>query len=145
MNNTLVISATLENLETLMAHGRDAAAACGMDAKAIAQVELALEEVLVNVINYAYAQAKDQAQNHTSDNIELDCSWDDNNSLTITVADQGPAFNPLDRPDPDTTLSVDDRGIGGLGIFLTKQMMDDVSYERSQGKNILTLVKHRTG
>ncbi|MCP4452100.1 MAG: ATP-binding protein, partial [Planctomycetes bacterium] len=61
-----------------------------------------------------------------------------------TVADQGPAFDPLDRPDPDTTLSVDDRAIGGLGIFLTKQMMDDVSYERRQGKNVLTLVKHCT-
>ncbi len=142
MDNTLVISATLENLEALMAHGRDAAAACGMDTKAIAQVELALEEVLVNVINYAYAS--DQGSNKASDTIELDCACD-NNALTITVADQGPAFDPLDRPDPDTTLSVDDRGIGGLGIFLTKQMMDDVSYERSQDKNVLTLVKHCTG
>ncbi len=138
MDNTLVISATLENLEALMTHGRDAAAACGMDTKAIAQVELALEEVLVNVISYAYAPD----QKHPSDNIELDCNWDNNKTLTITVADQGPAFDPLDRPDPDTTLSVEERGIGGLGIFLTKQMMDSVSYERSQGKNILTLVKH---
>ncbi len=140
MNNTLVISATLENLEALMAHGRDAATACGMDTKTIARVELALEEVLVNVINYAYAPDQD----HISENIELDCSWDNNKSLTITVTDQGPAFDPLNRPDPDTTLSVDDRAIGGLGIFLTKEMMDDVSYERSRGKNILTLVKHST-
>ncbi len=139
MNDTLVISAILENLEALMAHGRDAAAACGMDTKSIAQVELALEEVLANVINYAYAS--DQGRNKASDTIELNCSWD-SSALTITVADQGTAFDPLDRPDPDTTLSVEERDIGGLGIFLAKQMMDSVSYQRSQGKNILTLVKN---
>jgi serine/threonine-protein kinase RsbW len=147
LNNTLIISATLENLEALMAHGRDAAAACSMDVKAIYQVELALEEVLVNVINYAYAKDPERAPNQdhkSTDNIELNCSRN-NNSLTITVTDQGPAFDPLDRPDPDTTLSVDERAIGGLGIFLTKQMMDSVSYERSQGKNILTLVKYLAG
>ncbi|MCG8633154.1 MAG: ATP-binding protein [Desulfobacterales bacterium] len=141
MNNPLVISATLENLEPLMAHGRDAAAACGMDTKTIAQVELALEEVLVNVINYAYGPDQD----HASGDIELDCSCDSGKSLILTVTDQGPAFDPLERPDPDTTLSVEERGIGGLGIFLAKQMMDSVSYRRSQGKNILTLVKNSAG
>ncbi|MCP4023285.1 MAG: ATP-binding protein [Desulfobacteraceae bacterium] len=144
MNKTLVLSATLENLGTLMSHGRDAAVACGMDAKAIHQVELALEEVLVNVINYAYDQSQDQDQSTVLSkigDIELDCSCT-SNTLTITVADQGPAFNPLDQPDPDTTLSVEERTVGGLGIFLTKQMMDTVTYENSRGKNILTLVKH---
>ena len=107
-----------------------------MDAKGQTQVELALEEVLVNVINYAYPQ--DQNPPGT---IEVECSWDDRQILTIVVADQGAAFDPLNKPDPDTTLSIEERDIGGLGIYLTKKMMDQVTYDRSRGKNKLTMVK----
>ena len=136
MNKNIILPATLENLEPLMAHIRTSAMACGLDAKGLSQVELALEEVLVNVINYAYPQ--DQNPPGT---IEVECSWDDQQILTIVVADQGAAFDPLNKPDPDTTLSIEERDIGGLGIYLTKKMMDQVTYDRSRGKNKLTMVK----
>ena len=136
MNKNIILPAILENLEPLMEHIRTSALACGLDAKGQTQVELALEEVLVNVINYAYPQ--DQNPPGT---IEVECSWDDQQILTIVVADQGAAFDPLNKPDPDTTLSIEERDIGGLGIYLTKKMMDQVTYDRNQGRNQLTMVK----
>ena len=63
-------------------------------------------------------------------------------SVTITFVDHGVPYDPLAREDPDVTLSADEREIGGLGIFMTKQIMDDVAYEYKDGKNILTLKKN---
>ena len=67
----------------------------------------------------------------------------DGESLTasLTFIDSGVPYNPLKKDDPDTTLSAEDRKIGGLGIFLVKKSMDDMRYEFKDGKNILTLVK----
>jgi len=117
-----------------MAHVRSSAVACGMDDHQLNQIELSLEEILVNVISYAYPS------NQKGD-IEIRCSWDTQQGLVIGVTDSGVAFDPLAEPDPDTTLPLDELGIGGLGIFLTKKMMDKVTYERSHGKNILTMSK----
>jgi serine/threonine-protein kinase RsbW len=134
LNKTLVLSATLENLESFLAHVRGVATACGADVKLLHPIELSLEEVLVNVISYAYPTEE-------KGNIEVSCSWDSQQGLTLQVVDYGVAFDPLAKPDPDTSLSLEERGIGGLGIFLTKQMMDEVIYERSRDKNILTMIK----
>ncbi len=130
----LVLSATLENLAPFLAHVREAARNCGLDDKEVNQVELALEEILVNVISYAYPR------NRQGD-AEVLCACEKERALTIVVTDRGAPFNPLDRPDPDTGLALEDRSIGGLGILLTKKMMDHIDYERHQGKNILTMVK----
>ncbi|MCP3941998.1 MAG: ATP-binding protein [Desulfobacteraceae bacterium] len=134
MNKTLVLSARLENLEAFLAHIRNSATDRGLDVKLLYPVELSLEEVLVNIISYAYPEEK-------KGNIELTCSWDSQHGVTIKVVDYGAAFDPLAKPDPDTNLSFYERGIGGLGIFLTKKMMDEVVYERSHDKNILTMIK----
>ena len=61
--------------------------------------------------------------------------------LTVSFTDSGKAFNPLEKPDPDITLSVEEREIGGLGIFLTKKYMDSVLYERKDNQNVLTITK----
>jgi anti-sigma regulatory factor (Ser/Thr protein kinase) len=63
-------------------------------------------------------------------------------SVTVTMSDSGVPYDPLAKDDPDVTLSAEDRQIGGLGIFLTKKLMDDMSYEYKDGKNILTLRKN---
>ncbi|MBU0972816.1 MAG: ATP-binding protein [Proteobacteria bacterium] len=134
MNKTLTLSATLENLEAFLDAVRGFAADCGMDDKLLHQVELSLEEVLVNVISYAYPKEE-------QGDVEVRCAWDIQKGLTVVVVDSGAAFDPLAKPDPDTSLSLDERGIGGLGIFLTKKMMDKVTYERCHGKNIFTMTK----
>ena len=96
-------------------------------------MKLAIEEAVVNVMNYAY-----DAGEAGEVNIVADATSD---MLKFVITDTGRPFAPTDVPDVDTTLSAEDRQIGGLGIFLVRQLMDTINYERIDGKNILTLKK----
>jgi serine/threonine-protein kinase RsbW len=94
---------------------------------------LAIEELVTNCVKYGY----DDANEHIIE-IVLKLSTGE---LTITVTDDGHAFNPLDLPEPDTRLSVEERPLGGLGIHLLRKMSDRMEYKRNGGKNHLTLHK----
>ncbi len=94
------------------------------------KIRLCTEEAVENVVRYAY---KDGAGY-----LEIGTEVVDG-SLVISLVDSGKPFNPLEKPDPDITLSAEDRDIGGLGIFLCKQMMDAVSYRFEDGCNKLTM------
>ena len=96
------------------------------------KVNLALEEIVINVMNYG----------HEDGLHEIDISLiSDEESLTIEVVDDGQPFDPLnDAPKPNVDAELEDRNIGGLGIHLVCKMMDDVRYRREEGKNHLTLV-----
>jgi anti-sigma regulatory factor (Ser/Thr protein kinase) len=96
-------------------------------------VSLAIEELVTNCIKYGY----DDSQEHTID-IVL-CVEDA--TLTMDVVDDGHPFNPLEAPRPDLSLPVEDRPIGGLGLHLLRELADNVSYERRDGTNRLTLTK----
>ncbi|MBR3812722.1 MAG: ATP-binding protein [Spirochaetaceae bacterium] len=96
------------------------------------KIDLAVEEIFVNIAHYAYKPETGQA--------EIDCKFE-NGTLTVVFSDSGKKFDPLARQDPDTSLALEERKIGGLGIFLTKQFMDSVLYEYADGKNILTIEK----
>ncbi|MCR4823534.1 MAG: ATP-binding protein [Treponema sp.] len=97
------------------------------------KIDLAVEEIFVNIAHYAYSPEKGFAW------IQGDFS---DNTLTVIFKDQGKAFNPLAKKDPDITLSAEERNIGGLGIFLTKKFMDSVDYEYRDGYNILSIKKN---
>lgn len=97
----------------------------------IFQLNLALEEAVSNVINYAYPEQEGMP-------ISLTMSSEDN-TLVFTLTDEGIPFNPLESKEPDLSLSAEERPIGGLGIFLVKQLMEKVEYKRAEGKNILTM------
>ena len=95
---------------------------------------VAIEEVFVNVAHYAYGEE--------GGDVELDVTFDEaERSITFRMADGGVQFDPLKKPDPDVTLSAEDRQIGGLGIFITKKTMDSVTYAYENGKNVLTMMK----
>ena len=94
---------------------------------------LALEELVTNCVKYGY----DDSAEHL---IEVTLSLTDG-ELAMTVIDDGRAFNPLDLPPPDTSLAIEDRPIGGLGIHMLRQMSDRMDYERRDGKNHVTLRK----
>ena len=98
------------------------------------QIELAVEEIFVNIANYAYAPGTGRVH------IRLTLS-DPPVTAEIVFIDSGVQYDPLAKEDPDITLSAEQREIGGLGIFLTKKTMDEVSYSYSGGNNILTLRK----
>ena len=97
-------------------------------------IDIAVEELFVNIANYAYDQGKGVAVVQVS-------VHDDPLSVEITFIDNGKQYDPLAKPDPDTTLSVKERKKGGLGIFMVKKSMDNVQYEYKDGKNILTISK----
>ncbi|MBR1403758.1 MAG: SpoIIE family protein phosphatase [Treponema sp.] len=98
----------------------------------INKIDLAVEEIFVNIAHYAYNPEVGEAW--------ISASFVDN-VLTIVFKDNGKEFNPIAKDDPDITLSAEERDIGGLGIFLTKKFMDSVDYKYKDGQNILTLRK----
>lgn len=99
------------------------------------KIRLSIEETVENVVRYAYEDSVGWMEVGT----DLDAAG---LILSITLKDAGKPFNPLEKPDPDITLSADEREIGGLGIFLCKQLMDDVTYRYEDGCNILTMTKN---
>ena len=100
----------------------------------VMKFQLVIEEMVSNVIFYAYDPQQQEAA------IELRFTWEAGTVL-ILLRDWGKPFDPTAKEDPDITLSVDDRPIGGLGIFMVKQLMDEVRYERVGSSNLLTLQK----
>ena len=95
---------------------------------------VAIEEVFVNVAHYAYGDDEGD--------VTFKISFDEETrTVTFQMSDKGVAFDPLKKPDPDITLSAEDREIGGLGIFITKKTMDTVAYAYENGENILTMIK----
>lgn len=97
------------------------------------ELRLVSEEALINIINYAYGKERGE--------LKIDCETINNDTIFIEISDGGTAFDPLQKKDPDITLPVEERRVGGLGIFIIKNIMDTVDYKRKGGKNILTLTK----
>ena len=98
------------------------------------KIELSVEEAVDNVVQYAYEGGIGW--------LEAGTSLDDKSLvLTIELRDAGVPFNPLEKDDPDITLSAKERPIGGLGIYLCKQMMDSISYRYEDGNNVLVMTK----
>ena len=106
----------------------------GCPMKAVMQIDLAVEEIFVNIASYAYAPGKGKA----TVRVEL---AEEPTTVTITFIDHGIPYDPLAKADPDVGLNAEERPVGGLGIFLTKKTMDEVGYEYRDGQNILTLKK----
>lgn len=98
-------------------------------------INLVIEEAVSNIIFYAF---NDDDKHEIKISISLE-----NNRLNIKITDDGIPFNPLLQQQPDVTLSAENREVGGLGIFLIAQIMDEVNYERNENKNILTLKKNK--
>lgn len=99
------------------------------------QIDLAVEEIFVNIAHYAYNPETGPA----TVRVEV---RPDGSAVTITFIDHGIPYDPLAKEDPDITVQAESRQIGGLGIFLVKQTMDDIRYEYKNGRNILTVEKN---
>lgn len=108
----------------------------GFDMSTTFKLNLAIEEAVVNVMSYAYPAG-------TKGDVDIDAEADDE-QLKFVISDSGTPFDPTQKGEVDTTLSAEERSIGGLGIHLIRQIMDTINYERVDGKNVLTLSKKLT-
>lgn len=132
VDNMLTVEALNENLQTVMDFVDGFLEENGVSAKTQMQVDLSVEEIFVNIANYAYGNGTGTAEISVKS---------DGGEITVMLKDSGIPYNPLKKPDPDITLSTEERPIGGLGIFLTKKNMDTVTYEYSNNQNVLTMTK----
>lgn len=134
MANEIEIKALTENLQELISFVDGNLEDMGVSMKAQMQIDIAVEELFVNIAHYAYAPDVGEAVISVAKDKEK-------NQISITFADSGKPYNPLEKLDPDVTLSAEERSIGGLGIFMVKKSMDDMRYEYKDGQNILTITK----
>lgn len=128
------IAATLENLDAVMAFVDQQLEEAGCSMKTQMQIDIAVEEVYVNIAHYAY----NPEVGGVTIRVQIE---EEPLAIILTFIDKGKPYDPLAKEDPDVTLAVEDRQIGGLGIFMVKKSMDNISYEYNEGRNILTLKK----
>ncbi len=133
MRKNLVLPNNTEEVPRLAAFVEEVCEAVGFGPALTMQINLAIEEAVVNVMNYAYPSG-------TRGDVSIEASSNDVR-LKFTIIDSGSPFDPTARSEVDTTLSANDRPIGGLGIHLVRQIMDSINYERVDNLNILTLRK----
>ena len=128
----LVIDALTDNLEKVTDFVYSCLEGYDCPIKTLMQIDLGVEEIFVNIASYAYEGGAGKAE------VSVDVS---DGIASITLADSGKPYNPLEKADPDITLPLAERDIGGYGIFITKKAMDEVYYDYKNGHNILTMVK----
>lgn len=129
-----IFRAELGELESVLAFVGEELEQCGCSGRVKFQLDVAVEEIFVNIAHYAYPDREGQATVRC-------CVGGDPVQVTVQFLDNGQPFNPLEKRDADITLSAEDREIGGLGILMVKKSMDAVDYAYEDGKNILTIKK----
>lgn len=129
----LTVKAKIENYELCAAFIEEQLEAKGFGMKSMLKVITACEEIIVNVMNYAYGDREGD--------LEI-AFYDGNDYITITFVDNGAPFNPFEQPEIDVSLALDEREVGGLGILMVKKMMDDVHYDYINNQNRLTIKKY---
>ena len=133
LEESLLLQNDVKQVKELIAFVKQVTERLGIDVKQAKQIRLAVEEAVVNVINYAYLP-------EITGNIDVQ-AISDGQWLKFVISDNGVAFDPTEKEKADTTLSAEDRPIGGMGILLVRELMDSINYERTDGKNVLTLKK----
>ncbi len=128
----ITLEATVENVTAVLAFVDEALEAADCPMKAQMQLDIAVEEIFVNIAHYAYAPGQGEAT------VGVEVS---DGAVTVRFADRGVPYNPLAKDDPNINLPAQERAIGGLGIFMTKKLTDGMSYDYRDGQNILTITK----
>ena len=124
----------LSELKTLHQHLKNWGGSIGLTDISISRINICLDELFTNIVSYGF----DDDLEHL---IKFTLSGD-NNLVIVNIEDNGIPFNPLEKIDPGFPENVENAKIGGLGILIIRKLMDNVSYERRQGKNILIMRKN---
>lgn len=130
---SLTIDAKRDNLDKVLEFINNELLRFECEEMLLTKIDIAVEEIFVNISSYAY---ENQGE------VEISCNvFEDNFMVEIELKDSGKPYNPLKRDNPDINLTIEEREIGGLGIFMTKKLMDDVKYKYENGKNVLSIYK----
>lgn len=134
---TLTVTGKFENLSLIGEFVTRAAQAAGLDERAVYAVEMAVDEACSNIIEHAYGG---------EGRGDIECAFRiDETGLTITLRDHGRPFDPQSVPQPDLKADIEEREVGGLGIYIMRHLMDEVHFDfTSEEGNVLTLVKRRS-
>ncbi len=132
-NNEITIDAKVENVELAIDFVGEKTENLPFNVKDKHMLEIAVDEIVSNVARYAYDGKEGKVT------LKFDS---DDRGISITVIDSGIPYDPLEKEDPDITLTAEERGIGGYGIFIVKKVMDEISYEYKDNKNIFTMKKN---
>ena len=127
-------AATVENIETVTDFVNEQLESLDCPPKAQMQIDIAIDELFGNIAHYAYNPEIGSAT------VRVEVT-EDPLAVVITFIDNGVPYDPLAKEDPDVTLSAEERGIGGLGIYMVKKTMDEITYEYKDGQNILSIKK----
>ena len=130
----LILAATVENIEVVTDFVNEQLEELDCPMKVQMQIDIAIDELFGNIAHYAYNPEVGDAT------VRVEVT-EDPLAVVITFIDSGVPYDPLAKEDPDTTLSAEDRKIGGLGIYMVKKSMDDITYEYKDGQNILAIKK----
>lgn len=130
----LTLDATVENIPVVTDFVNEQMDALGCSVKVQMQIDVAIDELFSNIARYAYNPDVGPA----TVRVEL---TEEPLSVVVTFVDNGVPYDPLKRGDPDTTLSAEEREIGGLGVYMVKKSMDAVAYEYKDGQNVLKITK----
>lgn len=130
----LTIAATVENIEVVTDFVNQQLELLECPMKAQMQIDIAIDELFSNIAHYSYNPEVGQA----TVRVEV---VENPLAVTITFIDNGVPYDPLSKEDPDLTLSAEERQIGGLGIYMVKKSMDEITYEYKDGQNILSIKK----
>ena len=131
----LIVEAKVENLDQVNDFINHSISEIDCSKKAMMQLGVIVEEIFVNIASYAYPNAIGFAT------VQLEVKTNPP-SITLVFIDSGIQNNPLSRKDPNLNVSVDEREVGGLGIYLVKNMVEEISYKYADGQNILSLTKN---
>lgn len=126
----LTLPASLESLQAFLDFAHAGAEAAGLTAEDRDRLDLVLEELLVNIARYAYHPG-------TGD-VEMAYMVEPAGKLRLEISDKGSIFNPLEKEGPDLSSTLEDRAIGGLGIFLVRELVDSLTYRRENDRNLVS-------
>lgn len=131
----LTAAATVENIDAVTAFVNEQLEALECPVKAMMQIDIAIDELFGNIAHYAYHPETGSAT------VRVEVA-EEPLAVIITFIDNGIPYDPLAAEDPDTTLSAEERGVGGLGVYMVKKSMDEITYEYKNGQNILKIKKN---
>ena len=129
----ITLKASLDKLDEVISFVEQMLEELNCPMKFVVQMDVAVEEIFVNIAHYAYPDTEGDAR--------IEAGTSEDGLFYVSFSDSGVPYNPLKKPDPDVTLDAEDRPIGGLGIYMVKKSMDRLDYRYENGQNIFTIYK----